>query len=118
MPASLKLDGLKEINKKFTALGQKVVNKVSRDALREGAKVMRKEMRAAAPKGDSGRLRRSIKYKIKGKKGNFRARVGIIKGKDKKQHAYYAYFVEYGTKEHRIPSETVGARKNKAKYSA
>lgn len=112
MPASLKLDGLKEINRKLEALGSKVANRVSKDSLREASKVIRKEMRSSAPKGKTGNLRKAIKYKVRGRKGNFTARIGVTR------NIYYAYFIEYGTKAHRVPTPLVGARnktKNKSK---
>lgn len=109
MSASLKLDGLEQINEKLKALGGKVANKVSRDAVREGAKVIRKEMRAGAPKGNSGELRKNIRYRIRGRKGNFNAKVGISK------KIYYAWFIEYGTSAHQVPSENLGRGRNKRK---
>lgn len=112
MSGSLKLEGKDIINKKLKELGKKVANKVSRDSIREGAKVLRKEMRANAPKGETGDLKRSIRYRIRGKRGNFTAKVGVTR------NIYYAWFLEYGTSAHRVPNENVGARRNKRKNDA
>ena len=108
MSGSLKLNGLKDLNKRLEKLGGKVSNKVSRDAVREGAKVIRKEMRARAPR-KTGELRRNIRYRIRGRKGNFHAKVGLSR------KIYYGWFIEYGTQEHLIPSPTVGRGRNKRK---
>lgn len=109
MSASLKLDGLADLNKRLKKLGGKVANKVSRDAVREGAKVVRKEMRAGAPKGETGNLRKSIRYRIRGRKGNFRARIGVT------SKIYYAWFLEYGTAAHTVPGKSKGGNRSNAK---
>jgi len=95
MTATFKLDGLKDLNKKLKKLAPKVAKKVSRDALRAGAVVVRKEMRSNAPR-DSGKLRKNIRFRIRGRKGRFRAKVGVT------SDAFYAWYIEYGTGAHTI----------------
>lgn len=112
MTGSVKLKGVGDLKKKFAKLAAKAQNKIGRRGLAEAAKVYRKEMRTRAPK-DTGKLRKSIRYKIRRqRRGLFRGRVGVT------GEAYYARFIEYGSSPHRIPSKTTGRGRNKKESTA
>ena len=96
MAGSVKIEGLSEMNKALKKLDAKVATKISRAGLAEAAKVMRKEMRARAPR-DSGNLRKNIKYKLKRfQRRGYKGSVGVM------SKAFYASFIEYGSSPHKI----------------
>lgn len=112
MTGSVKLKGVGDLKKKFAQLAIKAQTKIGRRGLAEAAKVYRKEIRSRAPR-ETGKLRRSIRYRIRRKRrGHFVGRVGVT------GEAFYARFIEYGSSPHRIPSETVGRGRNKEKNTA
>ncbi|MGJ8680514.1 HK97-gp10 family putative phage morphogenesis protein [Paraglaciecola sp.] len=92
----IKLDGFKEISKTLKAMESKVAAKVVRKGVAKMAQVVRKDMRKRAPR-KSGKLKKELRYKItRSKAGGFTAAVGAFNG------AYYANFIEKGTKRHSI----------------
>jgi HK97 gp10 family phage protein len=94
------IDGLKELNAKLKSLATKEANRITRRGITRMATVIRKEMRARAPK-KTGFLRKNLAYKItKDNRGGF---IGTVGPKDK---AYYARFLEFGSAAHLIPGAT------------
>jgi HK97 gp10 family phage protein len=92
----IKLNGFKEIGKTLKTLETKVATKVVRKGVAKMAQIVRKDMRKRAPR-KTGKLKKELRYKIvKSKKGGFTASVGAFNG------AFYANFIEKGTKRHVI----------------
>lgn len=109
---TLKLDGLKELNKALKQLDGKLATKINRRAIAKGAQVIRKEMRAQAPRGKGkGKLHKELRYRIEKAKSY----VGFIAWVGPTKKAFYARFLEYGTAAHDIPAPMVGGRKNRRK---
>jgi HK97 gp10 family phage protein len=112
----LKIDvkGLKELEKALTLLPLRVAVKHASKAVREGAKVIQQAARAKVPV-DTGNLKRSISVKVLNRNRDayqVTAMVGpeIVgrrSSKKKKIDAFYAHWVEYGTKAHHIPKQGV-----------
>jgi HK97 gp10 family phage protein len=92
----IKLNGFKEISKTLKTLETKTANKIVRKGVAKMAQIVRKDMRKRAPR-KSGKLKKELRYKIvKSKKGGFTASVGAF------NDAFYANFIEKGTKRHVI----------------
>lgn len=110
---TLKLEGLKELNKALKQLDGKLATRINRRAIAKGAQVIRKEMRAQAPRG-KGNLHKELRYKIKKskEKTGFSGSVGPTK------KAFYARFLEYGTAAHDIPAPMTGRGRHKRKNNA
>lgn len=120
MKINVNITGIEDLNRALRELPKAMERGVLLATLREAAKVVRDEVRNTAPV-KSGVLRRSIairsvpkRYSQKGPSVRVYARTG----KGQSVDAYYAHIVELGAKPHRIPSESVGARKNKRKNPA
>lgn len=90
------IKGGKELQAFLDQLPAKVEQNILRSALRQGAKVIAEEAKANAPVKD-GDLRRSIKVSVRVQRGVVTAKV---KAGDEK--AWYAHFVEFGTRPHLI----------------
>lgn len=105
---TVKLEGLKDLNKALQELDGKLATKINRRAISRGAQVIRKEMRALAPR-KTGDLRRELRYKIRKskEKTGFSGSVGPTK------KAFYARFIEFGTSAHEIPAPMIGSRRNR-----
>lgn len=117
---SFEVKGMAQLEKALSEMGARAGKKVLLGALRDAAKPVRSQMRAAAPR-KSGTLRKAIKTKAIAGKGstNNVATVMIGTFKEGKQSpGFYAKFLEYGTKAHDIPSPTAGRGKNKTKNKA
>lgn len=56
----IKIDGIDEVNKALYAYSQQLGDRVMLKSLREGSKVVLREVRRLAPKGRTGRLRKGI----------------------------------------------------------
>jgi HK97 gp10 family phage protein len=107
--------GLAELNKFLTEFPAKLEQNALRGGLRAGANVFRDEARRLVPV-DSEALRRSIKVSTGSKRGLVKAtvRAGDMKAKKvitklpgggvkvRYQNAFYAHWVEFGTKKHLI----------------
>lgn len=97
----IKITGLKEVQRSLYAYSQQLGDRVVRNALREGAKVVQKQARANAPKR-TGTLRRNIVIKnsrINNGKRNETIGVYLTVNKSKKgarNDAFYGRFVEDG----------------------
>lgn len=97
MKFSAAIQGAAELEAKLKALPRKVSGKITRQALRSGAKVVQKQAQADAPR-KTGLLARSIKVRAAKRS---RGRIGILvqtatgffKGK-----SFYSGFIEFGRK--------------------
>ncbi len=93
------LKGFKELAKTLQTLESKTEQKIVRRGAAKMAQIVRKEMRAAAPK-KTGNLRKNIIYKNKRvKSGGYQATVGAF------GDGFYARFIEGGTKKHAIKAK-------------
>jgi HK97 gp10 family phage protein len=87
----------KQLARKLAKLERAARNKVVRKGIREGAKIILKPARKAAPKR-TGLTRKAIKTKVmKRKKDRIGLNVQIGKG-EYKGETFYAAFVEFGTR--------------------
>tara|TARA_B100001063_G_scaffold247320_1_gene292620 strand:+ start:11933 stop:12382 length:450 start_codon:yes stop_codon:yes gene_type:complete len=97
MSSSIK--GYEKIAKTLKNLDSKSANKVVRRGVSKMAQVVRKEMRRNAPRR-TGQLNKELRYKVsRDRQGGFTAQVGAF------NKAYYAAFLENGTKPHKIPKK-------------
>lgn len=108
---SIKIEGLKELEKKMISLGPKLGRQALKSALVAGAIVVRKEAQMSSPV-DSGRLRKAMYIKKMAKPNPFKENVifGVRHGRktwkkgkdgqlfDKSNDAFYWKFLEFGTK--------------------
>ena len=97
MKFRLELEGGKELQAKLSELDRKIENKISRKALRAGAKVVHPEIKRRAPKR-KGTLRSSFKVRAGRRKKNWirfliQTREGDYKGK-----TFYGSFLTFGWK--------------------
>lgn len=95
--------GLRDLARFLDQFPAKVERTILRSALRAGAKVILAHARASAS-SVSGRLRASMRVSTGTRGGQVSARV-VAGGAD----AFYARFVEYGTKPHTITAANRGA---------
>ncbi len=94
----IKIEGLNELKKKLDELAPKMEKKIVGQALRQGTNVIRDSARSKV-NSISGNLKKSIKtVGVKGKKPLVSEMNVRVRGKD----AFYAKFVEFGTKPHVI----------------
>jgi HK97 gp10 family phage protein len=99
---SFKMSGLDVLDKAVKKLSDKVQKQVLNKAARAGARVVQKRAKSLAPV-KSGALRRAIRVvTLKMPKGQAKAAVTIKSGKGEKREAFYAHFVEFGTRKHAI----------------
>ena len=99
---SVKIEGLKELERKMIALGPKISRQALKSALVSGAMVIKKEAQLMAP-SQTGRLRRAMYIKKMGKPNPFAENVifGVRHGRKMSKRdldAYYWSFLEFGTK--------------------
>ena len=71
----IELVGAKELSKQLKEFGPKVSKRAANTGIRKAAMQVRREFKAAAPRGKTGNLRRSIKMKYSPRSG--RAWVGL-----------------------------------------
>lgn len=98
----IKITGLDDVKRKFKQLPPKVAERVERLALRQGANLMLKQIRANAPV-KTGRLRRAFKVRNSrlnrlNKNGTVGIYITLNRGKSRKDKngAWYGPFVERG----------------------
>jgi HK97 gp10 family phage protein len=113
---SFETKGLKQLEKALVELGRGAGNQVLSGALRDAARPIVKSARSKMPV-KSGTLRRGIKTEVVRGNGQSKTVATLHIGYDKNK-AWYARFIEKGTKPHVIPSPTVGRGKNKRKNTA
>ncbi len=99
---SVKVEGLKELEKKMISLGPKISRKALKSALVAGATVIKKEAQLLAP-AKTGRLRRAMYIKKMSKPNPYKENVvfGVRHGRKMSKRdldAYYWSFLEFGTK--------------------
>lgn len=97
MSFTVKITGLREVQRKLNALPDKVQKKVVRAALRRATVILQKAVKADAPVGDTGQLRKAVKITTSFRKGVISAKVTIGK-KNFVGDTYYAAIVEFGSK--------------------
>jgi len=105
--ASLRLTGDKELLAELAKLGDAMARRVVRPAARKALTPISKAMKALAPKGDTGQLKRSIGISVKasartGVSGLVGARTGfkiIVDGRPVNP-VKYIHLVEFGTAPH------------------
>lgn len=95
MAVTVKFD-VRKLNRKLKTLESKIEKKITRQALRAGAKIVVKEAKLRAPV-DSGELKSKIKvWALK----RSRRRIGVLVGTSATMYTgdqFYGAFVEYGT---------------------
>ena len=106
--ASFRIEGLQELDKALSQLEPRLRNKHMTRALRAGAKIIQKDMKARAPV-DTGNLKRWIRVGARltpRQKRNSRREIqgaakfiyaGAVRGESRDDGAFYAHFVEFGT---------------------
>lgn len=94
---TISVNGLAELQKFLDQLPAKIERNIMRGALRAGAKVIEKEAKTNIH-SISGELRDSLKIRTGSRRGTVTATI--------RSRLFYARFVEYGTRPHRITSET------------
>lgn len=103
----VQISGLKELNAKLKKMASRDANRITRRGISKMAQIIRKEMRAQAPR-ETGDLRKNIAYKIfRDSRGCFRGKVGP------RPKAFYARFIEFGTAAHMIPRKDTKGRPQK-----
>lgn len=120
--ALAQVKGLAELQAAMDSLPAKIEANIMRGALRAGAKLIQAEAKRLAPVappneenrrlygGYEGLLRDSIRISVSLRRGTVTARVragGKVRGTG---DPYYARWVEYGTKPHRITATTPGGK--------
>mgnify|MGYP003650262132 CR=1 FL=1 len=94
----ISLTGFKKLEKRFNRLAGKIQVNALRRAVRKGNAIFRKAGKQNAPVGNSKRLRKSIKSKLSKKFHTITGTTGVDAGRGSKNDAWYANFVEFGTK--------------------
>ncbi len=100
----VQVKGLAELQRALDTLPAKIEQNIMRGALRAGIKVIAAAAAANAPQA-TGTLKLDMNVGTRAKAGTVTGRLVIGrrgKGKSGKRSAYYALFVEYGTRAHRI----------------
>lgn len=93
------LKGFKDLSKKLSDLEKKAGEKIVRRGAAKMGQVVRKEIRANAPR-KTGKLHKQIKYTNKRvRTGGYLVKVGAF------NDAFYAKFLEGGAKPHVIPGK-------------
>jgi len=106
------LKGFEQLAKKLKRLETATQKKIVRRGVTKMATVIRKEMRNKAPR-KSGRLYKNLRFTTRrDPNGGFTAKVGAF------NWGFHARFLEYGTKPHRIPNQTVGRGRHKRRNKA
>lgn len=114
--------GGRELDAMLQSLAPKIEKNIMRSALRAGAAVIAKEVKANAPVGPTssenarlyggyaGALRDSVRVSVKVEKGGRILAAVKVGGKGKKgADAFYAHMVEFGTKPHLIKPQNARA---------
>lgn len=105
--SDVQVRGLQELYRALQTLPDKIQQNVLRGAMRAGAKVMAQQAKVMAPRGHSGRLVRSVRYSAqfdrRARRMIGRASSGKgSRGRPNSASAFYARFVEFGTRPHVI----------------
>lgn len=105
--ADVVIHGLRELALNLDQFPEKLQRKALAASLRAAGRVIRDRARAAVPVR-SGKLRRSIRVTIVRKSGRITARI-VAGRRVKRDDPWYAWFVEGGTKPHRIAAKLKGS---------
>lgn len=92
---TVKLEGARELQAKLQELDKKVAKKVTRQALREGAKIVAAEAKTLAPVR-SGNTRKAIKVRAGRSKKDYISVLVSVGSKWFTGKEFYAAFVEFG----------------------
>jgi hypothetical protein len=99
----LRITGIREIQRALVELSPRLAIRINQAVLKKGANYMLREIKASAPQGATGRLKKS--FKVRNSKINTLYRNQIIgvylksnrgKKRDDPAGAYYTYFQERG----------------------
>jgi len=107
--ATMRLTGVEGLERNLAALGRKIGGKISRAALRVGAKTILAEAKRRAPVADKGLIPPSLKVRARKRSRKNKGTVNIIVATAKgwfKGKEFYAAFVEFG---HFAGSRKLGA---------
>ena len=96
---TINVTGASGLDQIFKKLSDKVQNTAVRKGVSSANKIFRDAGKRNAPIGPGRRLSRSVKSKVSTKFNVVTGTTGIKAGKDTKYNAWYANFVEYGTKQ-------------------
>lgn len=100
--ASIKVEGLAELQRRMHELPQKLARSGLRSATNAGIQVIKKEAQAMAPE-DTGRLKKAIFVKRSKSESSMTKEVFMVavrvgrKAQQKAQDAYYWFMQEFGT---------------------
>lgn len=106
--SNVQVKGLQELQKFLDTLPTKIQNNIMRGALRAGSRVIAVAAKARAAKR-SNRLAKSVRYNTTRDRDRNKV-IGYVRAGGKGRQgralgAYYAHFVEYGTKPHVIKAK-------------
>lgn len=112
---TIKVEGLKELDRRLKELGPKVASKALRSAVSAGAQVIRKDAQVRVAK-DTGRLKKAI-FISRSRSASTQTKqtyiVGVRSGRKeqkKDRDAYYWRFIEFGHKPRKPKSPAYIAR--------
>lgn len=118
----LQLTGIKEIDRKLKRIVEKEAKKISRNALRAGARVGAKDLKNSVPTGKTKKLRKAVgsSFRKDRKAGVPVAKWGINVGKKRSQMARHGASVAAGTRDRtqKKTGKDTGAIKNPPPFVA
>lgn len=108
METSIQMSGLRELRRRLDRIDANMERRILKNCLTPAAKVLRDAWKAAAPKGPTGNLKKSIRISevTTGKSPRRFAALKVGPGKSKTHPGYHAHLVEFGTKAHEIVAGT------------
>ena len=118
----MQVKGIEKMTKNLAKLGTRVAARGPAAAVRAGGSVIIREMRSRAPK-DTGSLKKAIGQKVKTYRGQ-KIVTGIIGARSKsyqtaqgkRNPAYYAHLVEFGTAPHKTGKKKSFYRRGKGQH--
>lgn len=118
----MQIKGIDEMTKNLALLGTRIAKRGPAAAVRAGGSLIIREMRSRAPR-ETGSLKKSIGQKIKNYRGQ-KTVTGIIGARSKsyataagkRNPAYYAHLVEFGTAPHRTGKRKSFLRRGKGRH--
>lgn len=86
-----------EVLKAMNNLQKRVSTQATKEALLDGAEVTLKQQKIDVPKGDTGKLKKSLDIgKFRTAKGAIQLHIGIVN--DTEREVVYGYYQHYGTR--------------------
>ncbi len=92
MDVEIKIEGLKEIDRKLSQLPKNLGRRALLNAIRPAARMVRDDIKARSPVGETGDHKKSIKVKARRQKYTKQYHVQVAVGGD-----YKSNWLEYGT---------------------